>query len=86
MIDNCCLYTGKIKDDYLGKGMKILDRIALILLLIGGLTWGGVGVADFNMIMWVFIAMHTVQHIFYTAFGIAAIWLIVRYFFRKKSS
>jgi len=60
--------------------MKILDKIALILLLIGGLNWGTVGVADFNMVMWIFIGMRMVQHVVYILFGLAAIWVIVRTF------
>jgi uncharacterized membrane protein YuzA (DUF378 family) len=58
--------------------MKALDTIAMILLLIGGLNWGCVGVADFNFIMWTFIAMSTLQHAIYTSIGIAAIWTVVR--------
>jgi uncharacterized membrane protein YuzA (DUF378 family) len=64
--------------------MKILDKIAVILLVIGGLNWGTVGVADFNMIMWVFITMWMVQHIIYIAFGLAAIWVIIRACQRKR--
>jgi uncharacterized membrane protein YuzA (DUF378 family) len=60
--------------------MKILDGIAKILLVIGGLAWGGVGVADFNFIMWTFIAMSKVQHLIYLLFGLSAIWVIVRSF------
>ncbi len=60
--------------------MKILDGIAKILLVIGGLAWGGVGVADFNFIMWTFIAMSKVQHLIYILFGLSAIWVIVRSF------
>ena len=62
--------------------MKILDKIAIILLVIAGLTWGTVGVADFNAIMWVFIDMRMIQHVIYTLFGLAAIWVIVRAFKR----
>ncbi|MBX9743757.1 MAG: DUF378 domain-containing protein [Chlamydiales bacterium] len=58
--------------------MKTLDTIAKVLLIIGGLNWGTVGIADFNMIMWVFIAMRNVQHLFYIAFGLAALWTLWR--------
>ena len=60
--------------------MKILDTIATILLLFGGLNWGLVGLADFNIVMWVFIAMSKVQHAIYLLIGLSAIWKIVRYF------
>lgn len=62
--------------------MKILDVIATILLLFGGLNWGMVGVADFNVVMWVFIAMPKVQHALYISIGLAAIWKIL--FLRGK--
>jgi uncharacterized membrane protein YuzA (DUF378 family) len=65
--------------------MKILDRIATILILFGSLNWGLVGVADFNIIMWVFIDMHMVQHIIYIAIGLAAIWKIVKYTTKRRS-
>ncbi len=63
--------------------MKILDRIAIILLVIGGLNWGTIGIADFNMIMWVFIAMRMLQHMIYVLIGLAAIWVILRLFIPK---
>ena len=60
--------------------INLLDRIATILLLIGGLNWGLVGVADFNVIMWLFVAKTTLQHAIYILIGAAAIWKIVRRF------
>jgi uncharacterized membrane protein YuzA (DUF378 family) len=62
--------------------MKFFDSIATLLLLIGGLNWGMVGVADFNVIMWLFVAKTTLQHAIYILIGVAAIWKIVRRFAR----
>jgi uncharacterized membrane protein YuzA (DUF378 family) len=59
--------------------MKIIDVIAAILLLFGGLNWGLIGVADFNVIMWVFIAMSNVQHLLYICMGLAALWVIIQH-------
>lgn len=59
--------------------MKIIDAIAMTLLVFGGLNWGLVGVADFNIIMWVFIAMYHVQHLIYIAIGLSAIWMGYRW-------
>jgi len=64
--------------------MKILDKIAMILLVISGLNWGAVGVADYNIFMWIFIRMHMVQHMIYIAFGLAAIWVIARFWMCKS--
>ncbi|GEM_PF-6962331 len=63
--------------------MKLLDLLATILLVLSGLTWGGVGVADFNPFMWVFIAMPKLLRFVYLAFGLAALWKIGRCFVRK---
>lgn len=60
-----------------GGVMKWINTLAMVLLVFGGLNWGLVGVADFNIIMWVFIAMPKVQHLIYILIGIAAIWKIV---------
>jgi uncharacterized membrane protein YuzA (DUF378 family) len=64
--------------------VKIVDKIAMILLVLSGLTWGSVGVADFNGFMWVFFDMRMVQHTIYVLFGLAAIWVIVRAFKRTS--
>jgi uncharacterized protein len=56
--------------------MKFLNLLAMILLIIGGLIWGMVGVADYNPVMWVFIAQPHVQHGIYIAIGLSAIWKI----------
>lgn len=64
--------------------MKVLDTIALIFLICGGLIWGMVGVADFNPIMWIFIAMYHVQHLIYILMGLSAIWVIVRKLSNKR--
>ncbi len=60
--------------------MKILDGLAKILLVIGGIAWGGVGVADFNFIMWTFFALSKVQHFLYLLIGLSALWVIARSF------
>lgn len=56
--------------------MKTIDIIATILLVFGGLNWGLIGVADYNVIMYVFIAMYHVQHLIYICTGLAALWFI----------
>ena len=34
--------------------MKILDRIALVLVIIGALNWGGVGLFSFDCVAFLF--------------------------------
>jgi len=57
---------------------NIIDWIALILILIGGLNWGLVGIFNFDIIAWIFNASSVVATIVYILVGIAAIWSIIR--------
>ena len=33
--------------------MKILDRIALALIIIGALNWGSIGLFSFDIVAWI---------------------------------
>ncbi len=56
--------------------MKILDVIAGILLLIGGLNWGLIGVADFNLVSYLFGELSDVSRVIYVLVGLAALYRI----------
>jgi len=56
--------------------MKALNTIVLILVIVGGLNWGLVGVADFDLVAAIFGDMSTISRVVYTLVGIAAIWAI----------
>ncbi|MCD7902385.1 MAG: DUF378 domain-containing protein [Oscillospiraceae bacterium] len=55
----------------------IMDRIALILAIIGGLNWGCVGLFRFDVIAYLFGGQTaTVSRVICTLVGLAAIWCI----------
>ena len=55
--------------------MQVIDRIALILVIIGALNWGMVGLFQFDLIASIFGGMSTVvSRIIYTIVGLAGIW------------
>ena len=55
----------------------IMDRIALILAIIGGLNWGCVGLFRFDLVAYLFGGQTaTVSRVIYTIVGLAAIWCI----------
>ncbi|MCD7768021.1 MAG: DUF378 domain-containing protein [Oscillospiraceae bacterium] len=55
----------------------IMDRIALILAIIGGLNWGCVGLGRFDVIAYLFGGQTaTGSRVIYTLVGLAAIWCI----------
>lgn len=58
--------------------MKIVDLIAAILLLIGGLNWGLVGLFDFNLVAVVFGHVPVLVRLIYILVGVSAVYKIVR--------
>ena len=57
--------------------MKIVDRIALVLVIIGALNWGLVGILQFDLVAWLFGgADSVVSRIVYSLVGFGGIWSI----------
>ncbi len=55
----------------------ILDRIALVLAIIGGLNWGSIGIFKFDFVACLFGGqLSSVSRVIYTLVGLSAIWLI----------
>ncbi len=57
--------------------MSVLDWIALILVIVGGLNWGLVGIFGFDLVAAIFGGMSIISRIIYTLVGLAAIYMIV---------
>lgn len=55
--------------------MKIVDLLAAVLLIIGGLNWGLVGLFNFNILDIIFTP--AVARISYIIVGLAAVYRIV---------
>ena len=59
----------------------MLDIIALILTIIGGINWGLIGIFQFDLVAWIFGGQDAIlSRIIYTLVGIAAIWCISLFF------
>ena len=55
----------------------IMDKIALILAIIGGLNWGSIGVFGFDVVAYFCGgSASAVSRVIYTLVGLAAIWCI----------
>ncbi len=55
----------------------IIDRIALILTIIGGINWGLVGIFKFDLVAYIFGGQTaTVSRVVYTLVSLAALWCI----------
>lgn len=59
--------------------MKTLDVVAVVLLVVGGLNWGLVGIAQFDLVAALFGAMTTMSRIVYALVGVAALYEAVQW-------
>lgn len=57
--------------------MRVINVIALILILVGGLNWGLVGFFDFNLVDAVFGEGSTLARVVYALVGVAALYKVV---------
>lgn len=57
--------------------MTVIDRIALILTVIGALNWGSVGLFQFDAVAWLSGGSATLlARIIYTVVALAGVWCI----------
>ena len=55
----------------------MLDRIALILMIIGALNWGSIGLFQFDAVAWMFGGQGAaISRVIYTLVALAGIWAI----------
>ena len=65
-----------VKNTYILGGyiMKVIDTIALILIIIGAINWGLIGFFDFNLVDTLFGTMSVISRIIYALVGISGLW------------
>ena len=63
----------------------VIDRIALIIMIIGGLNWGSVGLFNTDLVALAFGSGSVVARIIYSLVGIAALWCI-SLLFRERTA
>ena len=55
--------------------MKVLDRIALVLVIIGALNWGAVGLFRFDCVAAIFGGQAVaISRVIYALVGISGLW------------
>lgn len=59
--------------------MRVINTIALILNIIGGINWGLIGLFKFDLVAFLFGSMTLLSRIIYTIVGICGIYLISFY-------
>lgn len=55
----------------------IMDRISLILVIIGALNWGSIGLFQFDLVSWICGGQDSLwARLIYTVVALAGIWCI----------
>jgi uncharacterized membrane protein YuzA (DUF378 family) len=56
--------------------MKVIDKIALVLVIIGAIVWGIIGIFNFNVVDAIFGVDSIISKIIYILVGISGLWAI----------
>jgi uncharacterized membrane protein YuzA (DUF378 family) len=69
--------------------MKTLDIVAAVLVLVGGLNWGLVALAEFDLVAWIFGGMdfgetNAASRVVYGLVGLAAVYGIGSLLARRR--
>ena len=54
--------------------MKVIDKIALVLIIIGALNWGLIALFEFNLVAAIFGEMTVWSRIVYGLVGLSGLW------------
>lgn len=55
----------------------MMDKISLILVIIGAINWGSIGLFQFDIVAWIFGGQGAiVSRIIYTLVALAGVWCI----------
>ena len=64
----------------------MLDKIALAILIIGGINWGSVGLFQFDLVAWIFGGQGAIlSRIVYTLVALSALWCITLLFRERET-
>ena len=63
----------------------IIDRIALVLSIIGALNWGSIGLFNFDAVTFLCGGTNTVSRVIFTLVGLAGIWCISLLFRERET-
>lgn len=59
--------------------MKILNFLAIVLLILGGLNWFLIGIFNFNLVSIFFGHMTLISRVIYIVVGLAALYALLHF-------
>ena len=54
--------------------MKVIDKIALVLIIIGAINWGLIGLFGFDLVATIFGEISIISRIVYGLVGLSGLW------------
>ncbi|HEY0053696.1 MAG TPA: DUF378 domain-containing protein [Caulobacteraceae bacterium] len=57
--------------------MKWLNILTLLLVIVGGINWGLIGLADFNLVEAIFGEGPGLTRVIYILVGVSAVWQLI---------
>ena len=54
--------------------MKVIDKIALVLIIIGAINWGLIAIFNFDLVATLFGDMSVISRIVYGLVGVSGLW------------
>lgn len=64
--------------------MSIIQKIALVITIVGAINWGLIGIFDFNLVSYMFGEASIVSRIVYTLVFVAGLFNVALLFLRNK--
>jgi len=58
------------------KDMSVIDWVAFVLVVVGGLNWGLVGFFDYNLVSTLFGDANVLSRVIFGSVGVATIYLV----------
>lgn len=56
--------------------LNVIDWLAMVLVIVGGVNWGLVGLFNFDLVATLFGDMSAISRIVYSLVGFAAVYLV----------
>lgn len=66
--------------------MPVINKLTLVLLIVGGLNWGLVALLDFDLVAALFGEMSLLSRVVYGLVGISALFQLVPLFSGQEAS
>lgn len=64
--------------------MSVIQKIALVITIIGAINWGLIGIFDFNLVAYLFGDGSILSRVIYTIVFVAGLFNIALLFLRNK--